>query len=305
MYKEIRQNKQRTALIIFLFILLISIFGYFIGLYITNGDYNSSFYIMAVFTVFSIFYSIFSYYASSKIALKMSHANEINKKTYPKLYNIVDNLSITAGLPTPKIYIINDTALNAFATGRDPKHASVTITSGLLDQLDKVELEGVIAHELSHIKNYDIRLQTIIIVLIGFIILISDLFLRNLIYRGGMRSTNRSSNKGGNMVFLLIAIVFAILTPVIAKIMQLALSRQREYLADANAIMLTRYPKGLIRALRKISLDTEALEVANKATAHLYIENPLRNEKRKSYLDKMFSTHPAIEDRINRLKTIM
>ena len=236
---------------------------------------------------------------SSKITLAISHAKEIKKRDNFQLFTIVENLCIASGLPTPKIYIIDDTAMNAFATGRDPENASVAITKGLLDKLDKSEIQGVMAHELSHIKNYDIRLQTIIVGLIGIIALTSDIFLRSIFYG---RRRSRSNNGKGNGIMLLIGIALAILTPIVAQVIKLAISRQREYLADASGAMMTRYPEGLASALEKISQDKEPLEVANKATAHLYISNPLRNEKKMKFMNKMFSTHPDAKERITRLR---
>ena len=241
--------------------------------------------------------AMISYYSAGKITLAIAHAKEIEKKDQPELYRAVENLCIASGLPTPKIYLINDTALNAFATGRDPQHAAVAITKGLLEKLTKPELEGVMAHELSHVKNYDIRLQSFIVALIGLIVLISDIFLRSMLY--GRRSRSRGK---GNGVLMIIGIVLMILSPIIAKLMHLAISRQREYLADASSAMMTRHPDGLIQALEKISADNEPLEVANKATAHMYIENPLRNEKGMKWLNKLFSTHPPMKERIARLR---
>ena len=252
---------------------------------------------MGAFGIGAMIYTTISYYAAGKLTLAIAHAKEIQKRDNPTLYRTVENLCIASGLPTPKIYLIDDTALNAFATGRDPKHAAVAITKGLLNKLEKTELEGVMAHELSHIKNYDIRLQSFTVALIGLIALVSDIFLRSMFY--GRRSNNRS--KGGG-ILIIIGIVLAILSPIIAKLMQLAISREREYLADASGALMTRYPEGLIKALQKISADHEPLEVANKATAHLYIENPLRNEKGMKWLNKLFSTHPPMEERIKRLR---
>lgn len=272
--------------------------GYAFGfLYTETQDGAIGF--MGIFGIIAIFYAAFSYYASGKITLAISHAKKIEKKDNPTLYRTVENLCIASGVPTPPIYIIDDTALNAFATGRDPKHSAIAITSGLLEKLEKPELEGVMAHELSHIKNYDIRIQSLTVALVGLIALISDIFLRSMFYSG--RSRRRSGGGKGNAILLLIGIALAILSPLIAKLMHLAISREREYLADASGAMLTRYPKGLALALEKISKDTEPLEAANKATAHLYIENPLRNEKGMKWLNKMFSTHPPIEERIARL----
>ncbi|MBU0577392.1 zinc metalloprotease HtpX [Patescibacteria group bacterium] len=297
MYKQISANKRNTAILLFIFIAFFIGIGYVFG-FVYTEDQNSAIGFMGVFGIIAIIYAIISYFAAGKITLAISHAKEIKKSDNPTLYRTVENLSIAAGLPTPKIYLIDDTALNAFATGRDPNHAAVAITKGLLDKLEKVELEGVMAHELSHVKNYDIRMQSVTVALIGMIALLSDIFLRSMFYSG--RSRSRSNSKG-NGILLIVGIALAILSPIIAKLMHLAISRQREYLADASAAMITRYPQGLVRALEKISADTEPLEVANKATAHLYIENPLRNEQGMKWLNNMFSTHPPMEDRIARL----
>jgi len=296
-YSQISSNKRATWLLLIVFIAFFIGIGYAFGYVYTNSQ-DGAIGFLGIFGIIAIIYSIISYYSAGKITLAIAHAKKIKKRDNPTLYRTVENLCITTGLPTPPIYLIDDTALNAFATGRDPKHAAVAITKGLLDKLSKVELEGVMAHELSHIKNYDIRLQSLTVALIGLIALLSDIFLRSLFYSG--RSRRRSGGKG-NAIFLLIGIALAILSPIIAKLMHLAISREREYLADASGALITRYPKGLAMALEKISKDHEPLEVANKATAHLYIENPLRNEKGMKWLNKMFSTHPPAEERIARL----
>jgi heat shock protein HtpX len=300
MYNQIAANKRNTWIIMLVFILFFIGIGYAFGLYYADGDMQGAIGITGMFGIGAIIYSLISYFSSGRLTLAISKATEISRNEAPELYRAVENLSIASGIPTPKIYLIDDTALNAFATGRDPKHASVAITKGLLDKLDKSELEGVMAHELSHILNYDTRLQCLIVALVGLIALLSDIFLRSLFYRGS-RSRGKGKNNG---IILLIGIALAILSPIIAKIMSLAISRQREYLADASGALLTRYPEGLARALEKISADHEPLEVANKATAHLYIENPLRNETGMTWLNKLFSTHPPIQERIARLKTM-
>jgi heat shock protein HtpX len=298
MYNQISANKRNTWLLLIIFTAFFVGLGYVFGFYYENGGKQGAIGMMGIFGIIAIIYATISYFASGKLTLAIAHATEINRTEQPELYRVVENLSIASGIPTPKIYLIDDTALNAFATGRDPKHASVAITKGLLDKLDKSELEGVMAHELSHVQNYDIRLQCITVALVGLIALFSDIFLRSIFYRGS-RSRNRSK---GNGAILLVGIALAILSPIIAKLMHLAISRQREYLADASGALLTRYPEGLARALEKISLDREPLEVANKATAHMYISNPLRNEQGMKWLNGLFSTHPDIEDRIARLK---
>ncbi len=271
--------------------------GYVFGFIMTESA-DAAVGIMGFAGIGAILYAFVSYYAAGSISLAITKAKEIKKSDSPELYRTVENLSIAAGVPTPKIYLIDDTALNAFATGRGPENASVAITQGLLDQLDKVELEGVMAHELSHVQNYDIRLQSVTVALVGLIALASDIMLRSLFY-GNRR--NRSNSKA-NGVLIIVGIVLAILSPVIAKLMHLAISRQREYLADASGAMITRYPEGLARALEKIKGDKEPLEAANKATAHMYIENPLRNEDKMKWMNSLFATHPDINDRIDRLR---
>lgn len=296
MYNQISSNKRNTWLLLIIFIIFFLGLGYLFG-FIRTGDEHGAIGLMGVFGIGAMIYAGISYYAAGSLTLAIAHAKEIEKKDNPTLYRVVENLCIAGGMPTPKIYLIDDTALNAFATGRNPKHAAVAITRGLLDQLEKPELEGVMAHELSHIKNYDIRLQSFTVALIGLIALVSDIFLRSIFY--SRRGNDRNK---GNAILIVIGIVLAILSPIIAKLMHLAISREREYLADASGALLTRYPEGLARALEKISADTEPLEVANKATAHLYIENPLRNEEGMKWMNKLFSTHPPIGDRIERLR---
>lgn len=260
---------------------------------------------------FSIFSALISYYFSDSITLALSHAQEVDRQSNQQLYNIVENLCITAGIPTPKIYIINDAAPNAFATGRDPKHAVVCYTTGILQKLNKTELEGVTAHELSHIGNYDIRVMTLVVVLVGTITLLADWFLRAQWFGG-----RRRSSQGGDIgqYLFIIGIILAILAPVIATLIKLAVSRQREYLADASGALLTRYPEGLATALEKISVDPTPLEEANKATAHLYIVNPFHQDNEnlaatgadahggKGWFASLFNTHPPIADRIKRLR---
>ena len=306
MYNQIETNKSNTRILIYLFVFLITMIGYVFGMAWT-GDADHAIGIMGMMGIGAVIWSIISYYAGGGITLAISGAKEVKRADNPLLYRTVENLAITAGIPTPKICIINDTALNAFATGRDPKHAVIVITSGLLNTLEKVELEGVMAHELSHIQNYDIRLQSLIVALVGIIALLSDFFLRALFYSGNSSSRRDRGGIGGKggLIFLVLGITLAILSPIIAKIMQMGISRQREYLADASGALLTRYPEGLARALEKISADTEPLEAANKATAHLYIENPLRNEKGMKWMNKLFSTHPPVTERIARLRKMI
>ncbi len=294
-YTQITSNKRKTALLITAFLVFIIGLGYIFSYQLENPG------ILVIAVGVSIGMSLISYFFSDKIVLTMSKAKEVDRRTNPEIYRLVENLAITAGLPTPKIYIIEDTALNAFATGRDPKHAVIAFTTGIIQRLDKTELEGVTAHELSHIGNYDIRLSTIVVVLVGVVALLSDCFLR-ISFWGGHRR-----RKGGSQlddIFAVLGITLAILAPIIATLIQLAISRQREYLADSSGIMLTRYPQGLANALRKLAADHEPLEVANKATAHLYIVNPLKDLHGRpvGLFAKLFSTHPPISERIKRLE---
>ncbi len=236
-----------------------------------------------------------SYFWSDKIVLGVSGAKPIKKEDNPEIYRIVENLCIAAGLPTPKIYIIDDTATNAFATGRDPKHAAIAFTKGILEKLNKQELEGVTAHELSHVGNRDTLVMAMVSVLVGTIALLSDFFMRSMWYGG------RDRDSKGNQLFMILAIIAAILAPIVATLIQLAVSRRREFLADASGVLLTRYPQGLASALQKISGDREALEVANRGTAHLYIVNPLKGKDAKQWLAGLFNTHPPIEARVKAL----
>jgi heat shock protein HtpX len=271
-YDHIAKNKRESFFLIFVFLLIIISLGW-----VFSRTYNNPG-ILYFAVGFSVLTSFISYYFSDSITLALSHAKEVDRQTAPELYRLVENLCITAGLPTPKVYIIEDTAPNAFATGRDPKHAVVCFTTGILQKLEKTELEGVVAHELSHIGNYDIRVMTLVVVLVGTVTLLADWMLRASFFGGRRRSND---NGGGNVaaLFALVGLVLAILSPIIATIIKLAVSRKREYLADASGALLTRYPEGLARALEKISGDREPLEAANKATAHMYIVNPLKEQR--------------------------
>ncbi len=294
-YTEIASNKRKTALFLTGFFVLIIALGYVFSY--TTGEPA----LLPFAVLLSIGMSLISYFYSDKIVLSMSGAKEIKRIDDEDLYRTVENLSIAAGLPTPKIYLIEDTAMNAFATGRDPKHAVVAITSGLRTKLTKQELEGVMAHELSHIGNYDIRLSTIIVVLVGVVTLLADWMFRVSFY--GRRRSNNEGNAGA--ILMVIGIVLALLSPIAATLIQLAISRKRELLADASGVLLTRYPQGLASALQKIGADKEPLEVANKATAHLYIDDPLHKIENKGnqvgWFAKMFMTHPPIQERIDKL----
>ncbi|MFC1629833.1 M48 family metallopeptidase [Patescibacteria group bacterium] len=248
--------------------------------------------------VFSIIMSFSSYWYSDKIVLAMSKAKLIEKKDNPELYRLVENLCITAGLSFPRVYIIQEPQPNAFATGRDAEHAVVAVTQGLLEKLDRTELEGVIAHELAHIGNKDMLLGTVVVVLVGIVALLSDWFLRITFYGGGKRD---KKGKAG-AILLVLGIVGAILAPIVAKLVQLSISRKREFLADASGALLTRYPDGLARALEKISQDPNPLKSANKATVHLYIDNPFRGDKKTSWFNKLSMTHPPVEERVAALR---
>lgn len=240
--------------------------------------------------------NIISYYYSDKIVLGISGAKELKHDDNKEIYHLVENLCIAAGLPAPKIYILEDSAPNTFATGRDPKHAVVCFTTGILAKLSKQELEGVTAHELSHIGNRDTLLMAVVSVLVGTIALLSDFFMRSMLFGG------RSRESKNNTIFLVLALVAAILAPIVAMLIQLAVSRRREFLADASGVLLTRYPDGLASALQKISADQEPLEAANKGTSHLYIINPLKGKEAKSWLAGLFNTHPPVEARIKALR---
>jgi len=296
LYTHAESNTRKTWLYLTCFLILIIALGWLISYFL------GSYVILWIAVIYSILISFFSYWYSDKIVLAMSHAKLIEKKDNPELYRLVENLCITAGLSLPKIYIINESQPNAFATGRDPKHAVIAVTKGLLAKLDRVELEGVIAHELSHIGNRDILLSTIIVVLVGVVVIITDLFFRISLYSGF--SSRRSSREGGQMriIMLLVALALAILAPLFATLIKLAISRKREFLADATGALLTRYPEGLARALEKISQDPHSLRVANNSTAHLYFASPFRGKQSKSFLTKLFMTHPPVEERTKALR---
>lgn len=294
LYTHKDANIRKTWLLFTIF------FGIVIGLgWLFSRLYgNSAILIAAVF--FSILMSFVSYWWSDKIVLSMSGAKPIEKKTAPELYNIVENLAITAGLPIPKIYLINEAALNAFATGRNPQHAVVAVTSGLLNRLDRSELEGVLAHELSHIGNRDILISTVTVILAGFIALLADWFLRSMFWGGMFGDRDREGRNGA--ILIVIGILLSILAPLAAMLIQLAISRKREYLADASGALLTRYPEGLALALEKINRDQTPLRAANNATNHLWLSDPIKGKKDRHWFAKLFMTHPPAEDRIRVLR---
>lgn len=296
-YSQISANKTKTWLIIVLFILFITTILFVYG---KASGYGLSY--AGIGLIISGLMTFASYYYSDKMILGMSGAKQIQKKDNPQFFRIVENLCIGAGLPMPRVYIINDSATNAFATGRDPKHSVVCVTTGILEKLNKAELEGVIAHELSHIQNYDIRVMSVVVILVGLVALLADFFMRSLWYGGQRR--NRDSNNNAQSIFLIIGIVLAILSPLIATLIQLAVSRKREFLADASGSLLTRYPEGLASALEKIAKDKEPLEAANNATAHLYISNPFKPKTSGHWFTNLFNTHPPIEERIKILRSM-
>jgi heat shock protein HtpX len=295
--ERIAVNRRNSLLLIAAFIAFVAVFGYVIG-YAWIGDPTGAIFGLVLAFVAGTISGLITYYGGGKLVLATSRAREISHDDAPVLFNVVEEMAIAAGLPMPKVYIIDDSAPNAFATGRDPEHAAVAVTSGLLEKLDRDELQGVIAHEMSHVGNFDIRYAMLVGVLVGTTVLISDFFLRGLWFGGGRRQGGGQAQ----IIMLIVAIVLAIVAPLFARLIQLSISRQREYLADATAVQLTRNPKGLADALQKISGDREVLEAANRATAHLYIVNPIKRfEKRATGL---FSTHPPIEERIQILRSM-
>ena len=297
-YSAISSNKNKTWAIMVLFVLVITTI-----VYVFSKALGYGFGFAGIALVLAGITSIGSYYYSDKIVLATSGAKEIQKIDNPELFRIVENLCIGDGLPMPRIYIINDMSPNAFATGRDPKHAIVCVTSGILTLLDKTELEGVIAHELSHVKNFDIRLMGIVAVLVGFIAILSNLFT-NQLWFGGFGNNREDRNNNGQSIFLIIGIILAILSPIAATLIQLAISRKREFLADASGALLTRYPEGLASALEKLSNDTHSLKSASNATAHLFIVNPFKGKETKQWFVSLFDTHPPIEERIKALQSM-
>jgi heat shock protein HtpX len=299
-YEQISANKRKTVFIIFLFVLLLSAVGVAVNYFLQGGVVG--FVVVAVVVAIA---SFVSYFNSDKVALQMAHAQPADPVEYARYHNLVEGLCIASGLPKPRLYIVDDPAPNAFSTGRNPKHAAVAVTTGLLEKMNRVELEGVLAHELSHIRNYDVLVMTLAVTMVGIIVLLSDFFLRIMFWTGGRGG--RDDNNGNNplgVVFAIAGFILLIFAPIIATLMQFAVSRNREYLADASGVQLTRYPPGLISALEKLKDDHTSTHFASKATAHLWIEEPLDKETNKGETkwNHLFDTHPPIDDRIHALE---
>lgn len=292
LYEQIRSNKiQSVILVIGVLVVVIGVVGLYS--YAVRGDFA----LPVLAAIIAIPSSLIGYFAGDKIALASNGARALPREAAPDVHNVVENLAITAGVPKPKLYLIDSPSLNAFATGRDPQHASIAVTRGLVERLDRTELEGVLAHELSHVKNYDIRFSTFVAIFVGFIVILSDLFLRGAMWGGLARRDDRNNSQAGG-VLAIIGFVLLLISPLIVKLIQLAVSRQREYLADAAGALLTRYPEGLASALEKIG-SAPSLPTAGKATAHLYIANPFKGRN----ITHLFATHPPISERIKRLRS--
>ena len=292
MYTQIAANKRRTWVLMAGFVGFIVLLGYLFGLVTARPG------LVVFFAVFAIIYALVGYFVSASLTLALAGAKPVARTEAPELYRAVENLAIAAGLPMPRVYLINDPSPNAFATGRDPNHAVVAVTTGLLNLMDHTELEGVLAHELSHVGNFDIRLMAMVVILVSIVSILSNVFM-NMAWFGG----DREERDNGNGILMVVGIVAAILAPLVAAIVQLAISRRREYLADASGALLTRYPEGLASALAKIATSSQPLQNANTATAHLYLTSPFGN-KSGAALVNLFSTHPPIEERIRRLQAM-
>ena len=305
-YSQISKNNKKTYMLFLMFFILFGILAaalsVALSIYLagTGPLFNLVFmFSFSIFAILMILFSIIAYYGSDKIVTSISGAKEAPREQFAQLYNIVEEMCLASGLSKPRVFIIKDTAINAFATGRNPEHAVVCVTTGCLTRLSRDQLQGVIAHELSHIRNYDIRTMTIAAVLVGMAVLISDMLFRMFIY-GGLRGGNSKNGGAVVVIAIVVAVIAVILTPIIAKLITLSISRKREFVADASAIEMTRNPDGLATALEVIGKDTEPLEAANKATAHLYIANPLKGQK--LMMKSLFSTHPPIEERIKAIR---
>lgn len=294
MYEDIKKNKMKTGIVVFAFLTMITLILYYICYAFDFSEFS-----IVIALIFSIISTVATYYNCDKIVLASVKARPATREEDLQLTNILEGLMLTSGLQSkPRLYVVESNQPNAFATGRNPENAVICVTTGLLEKLDYYELEGVVAHELAHVKNYDIRLSAVISVMVGFVIMLSDIFTRTFI-----RHSSRDEDNKGNGILMIIGLIFLIISPIVSQIIQLAVSRRREYLADATAISFTRNPDGLISALLKISSDDEELDVASKSNAHMYIVTPLKN-KRKSSASNLFSTHPGIEERIEALRNL-
>jgi heat shock protein HtpX len=302
-YHQIAANKRQSLFLAVAVAAILGVFGFVIG-YALTGKPEGGIAATVIAIVVAALSSIGSYLAGDKLVLATSQAREVDEETAPQLTNVVREISIAAGVPMPRVYVIEDSAPNAFATGRDPEHASVAVTTGLLEKMDREELQGVLGHELSHVRNYDIRFTLLVGVLVGSVALLSDFFLRWTFWFGGGRSSNDRDRGGGGLqaIFFILAIVLSILAPIASRLVQLAVSRQREFLADASSVEVTRNPQGLERALEKIAMDRDVLEVASRATQHLYFTNPIK--KFEARASGLMSTHPPIVERVNRLREL-
>ena len=305
-HTQIARNKRNSFLLIGGFLVFFVAIGLLIGYVWGRGDMVFSIATAGIAAIVALVMTLLSYFGGASAMLGLSKAHEISKADDPQLFNVVEELCLAGGLPTPRIYLIDDTAMNAFATGRNPSHASVAITTGLRSKLSRDELQGVMAHELSHVRHYDILFATLLTVMVGVLVMLCDVFLRSVLWGGvgGRRRRSSRDREGGGLyiILVIIALVLAIISPILARIIQLALSRQREYLADAGAVELTRNPQGLAGALAKLGGDEEVLEVANRATAPLYIVHPIK--KFEARAKGIFNTHPPIEDRVKRLLSL-
>jgi heat shock protein HtpX len=300
-YDQIASNKRNSLLMAAFVVAVLGVLGFAIG-YAVVGSPAGGIGATGLALAFGSISGVASFFGGDKLVLTVSGAHPVDETSAPQLLNVVREMAIAANIPMPAVYIIDDTAPNAFATGRDPGHASIAVTTGLLEKLDREELQGVIGHELSHVRNFDIRFALIVGVMVGAIAILADFFLRFTFWGGGRRSNNREGGGGAQAIIFVVAILLAILAPIISRFIQLAVSRQREYLADAASVELTRNPYGLERALAKISGDKEVLEVANRGTQHMYFTNPIKKDEARS--SNLMSTHPATLDRINRLREL-
>jgi heat shock protein HtpX len=300
-YDQIGSNKRQSLLLAAFVIIVLGVLGFAIG-YAIAGSPSGGVVATVLALLVGSLSGVVTYFGGDKLVLTVSGAKPVDEQSAPQLMNVVREMAIAANLPMPKVYVIDDSAPNAFATGRDPEHASVAVTTGLLEKLDREELQGVLGHELSHVRNFDIRFALVVGVMVGAIAILADFFLRFTFWGGGRRSNDREGGGGAQAIIFVVAIVLAILAPIISRFIQLAVSRQREYLADASSVELTRNPYGLERALAKISADKEVLEVANRGTQHMYFTNPIKKFEARS--SNLMSTHPATLDRINRLRQL-